>query len=330
MQVTTYGTRGSIPVSSPDKVKYGGNTTCLRVDSPCLPLGTWLAIDAGSGFVPFAYDALQDGVLQVIMLMTHHHHDHNQGLPLAPLTFIKEKPIHVYGPVQDGWTPRKVLEAIMQKPLFPVPFCQVASHFHTHDLQYPQSNVLLIHPEGGHKLMQIDAYERLMSKAAPITFKNKRTFPVDECLVVTMHTAEHPEATVSYRFEERPTGKTFAFLTDHENQDGVPLSLRHHLRGVDLLIQDTQYDPVTYHERTAGFGHGTPDFAVRLANLVGAKRLGTFHHDPRSSDDKVDQIVELAREAAASARKDAGKGDKARLLIPSNIFACADYMTIEV
>jgi hypothetical protein len=52
MQVVLYGTRGSTPICRSDAVKYGGNTTSLRVKSQCLPQGMALAIDAGSGFVP--------------------------------------------------------------------------------------------------------------------------------------------------------------------------------------------------------------------------------------------------------------------------------------
>jgi hypothetical protein len=57
----------------------------------------------------------------------------------------------------------------------------------------------------------------------------KISVSIDECLVVFMHKSHHPEHTVSYRIEERPTGKTFIFMTDHENEDGLSKSLRNYL-----------------------------------------------------------------------------------------------------
>ena len=321
MRLTTYGTRGSIPISNPKSVKYGGNTTCIRIESECIPAGQWLVLDAGSGFVPLSGDALAAKTSQMNLLQTHHHHDHNQGMLLSPITFIKQIPFHVYGPMQDNWSPKQVFEAIMQKPLFPVPAKVVLSHFHFHKLEYPTTVVILVHPEGGFKLMDVDVFEKTIAKDAPLPFKGMR-FPVGECLVIKMHRTEHPETTISYRVEERPTGKVAAVLTDHETQASVPMSLRAHLKDVDVLLQDCQYTPEEYYSgRTAGFGHGTPDFAATLAGIVGAKRLGLMHHDPKSTDQDVDAILAIARE-------EAGKNKKG--IAPKSIFACADYMIIEV
>ena len=45
MELTVWGARGSIPVSGPEYVRYGGDTTCVEVRGPA---GT-LLIDAGTG-----------------------------------------------------------------------------------------------------------------------------------------------------------------------------------------------------------------------------------------------------------------------------------------
>ncbi|MBU2258088.1 MAG: hypothetical protein KJ926_03090, partial [Candidatus Omnitrophica bacterium] len=79
-----------------------------------------------------------------------------------------------------------------------------------------------------------------MGKEKQLTF-GKRHFPVNECLIIKMLKAEHPEYTVSYRFEEMPTEKVFVFLTDHENTDGFPAKLLGHIKGADLIIQDCQF-----------------------------------------------------------------------------------------
>jgi len=46
MQVTFWGTRGSIAKAGPGTVRYGGNTSCVSVRSDA---GTQLVIDCGTG-----------------------------------------------------------------------------------------------------------------------------------------------------------------------------------------------------------------------------------------------------------------------------------------
>ena len=164
-------------------------------------------------------------------------------------------------------------------------------------------------------MMNVEEYERIImdGKHLPI---GKGKYLVDECLVITMYKARHPESTISYRFEEKPTGKTFVFLTDHENEDGIPLALRHHLRRADLLVMDSQYKRKTYEESTAGFGHGTADYCVRVAEFVGAKKLGLTHHSPFSTDADIEAIL-----AEGMAKLNGGDLE---------VFACRDYQEVDV
>ncbi len=134
----------------------------------------------------------------------------------------------------------------------------------------------------------------------------------------------HPEYAISYRFEERPTGKVFVFVTDHENEDGIPADSITHLKGADLLAIDCQYSEKKYHAAvggTAGWGHGTPCYVARVAKLAGVKNLGLTHHDPPSSDEMIDGIVEDTR---AAYQKTGGEGGE----IP--IFGCYDYLEVPV
>lgn len=318
MKVKTYGTRGSSPISRPQAGRYGGNTTCLRIESPCLPPGTALLVDAGSGLVPASFGLLREGIAHILLLVTHYHHDHTQGFPLAPHTFVKSVPLEVYGPREHGVGPREMLESLMRAPFFPVDFSRVGSHFVFHDLENIGTQVLLIHPEAGALLVRVDEYERLERRIDPST---GRRVNVNECLVIRMHKTVHPEYTVSYRFEEKPSGKVAVLLTDHENTDSLPSDLRGHLQGADLLIQDAQYTRGQYDAATAGFGHGTGDYSARVMLESGAKRLGQTHHDPMADDADVDAIVEEARTWLRENGAPGRAGD---------VFACADYQETEV
>lgn len=304
MIVTTYGTRGSIPVAGVKNAKYGGNTTCLHIKSPCLPQDTYLVIDAGSGLMPLNSNGLAVRVKEVILFFTHYHHDHTQGLLLAPWTYMKtDVKLRLYGPEEHGIGPKQMLDHLMRPPFHPVSLPEVFTkdHMEFKGIQHPAEMAFVVHPQGGLKLCALHELEAAESGAhGQMVFRKSTRYSLRECLVVRMFRSNHPERTISYRFEERPTGRVFVFLTDHENQDSTPLALRNHLRGADLLIMDSQYTRNQYENGKAGFGHGTPDFCVGVANEMGIKELGLTHHDPQASDEAVDGVLREAHAAAES------------------------------
>lgn len=317
MEIILYGTRGSVPISNHDSVRYGGNTTSVRITSVCLPQSHALVVDGGSGYVPLCADLLRERIFVVDIFFTHYHHDHTQGIPLAPHTFMPTAFMNLWGPEEYGAGPQAMLEGVMRPPYFPVAFAKVRHRFNCHNLKTIGTQVLVVHPEGGFQLIPVHIFEQAERLGKQLVF-GKARFPVGECLVIRMYKTAHPEYTVSYRFEERPTGRVFVFLTDHEVTAAVPGDLKRHLKGAHLLVQDAQYSRVRYESSTAGFGHGTPEYAVELALEAGAGRLGLTHHDPAATDSDIDARTTEARRHAES------------LGHPLDIFACFDYQIVEV
>jgi len=315
MRITTFGTRGSLPVANPASVNYGGNTTCARVESDCLPTGTILCLDAGSGFQPLAMSVISFAK-EYVILHSHYHHDHTQGMLIAPPIYLDNIPMQIFGPLEKGMGPREVYETIMQPPLHPVPLALHAHHVSFHPIKLPTVKVIIIHPDGGLKVMDIEQYRRLVKDGRQLPFKSGSSFPESECLVITMHYTEHPERTIAYRFDEKPTGRVFVFLTDEECRYDLPKDLCQFLQNADLLIEDAQYSEELYRTRTAGYGHGTPQYAVYVALKCGVKWLGLTHHNPSSTDDDIEKLVADGKKAA---------GDK-----PLALFACRDYQVIEL
>jgi len=325
MKVKFYGTRGSIPVSGPDSVKYGGNTTSLAIQSQCLPSSWGLVIDTGSGFVPLSYDFLKNGIKNVVILYTHYHYDHTIGLTLAPVVFIKNIKITAYGPEELGTDPSRMMEHLFKPPFFPVDFREVRSHITCKGIELPNSRIFVIHPEGGLKYFTIDQFEQFENDNKMIPFSQGLKYHLHECMVIRMHRSNHPERTISYRVEERPTGKVFVFLTDHENQDGIPQQFLKHVQDADLLVMDSQYDRTKYDTRTAGFGHGTPDYCVNIAVKSGVKMLGLTHHDPTSTDPIIEEILKEAERVLEEINSQSEEPP-----YPLQIFACRDYQELEV
>ena len=136
--------------------------------------------------------------------------------------------------------------------------------------------------------------------------------------MVSMFRSNHPEQTISPRFIECPTGHSFAFLTDHENQSGISVELKRHTHGVNLLIEDCQYREEDYQKNKTGWGHASDTYVARLAQEAEVEALGLTHHDPASTDQDVDGIVDAVR----------GHLQEAGMYIP--VFGCFDGLTIDV
>lgn len=317
MRVKIYGSRGSLPIFNNASLKYGGNTTCLRIFNNHIPENTALVLDAGSGFLAMGHDVLtkEDNIEEILTFFTHWHHDHILGLFHSPVLFIKKYKMRMFGPKEYNNGPREMMENMMTPPYFPIDIRAVRGHFRYHDIVFPGKEVILLHKKGV-KMMDVEKFEDLeLEKDATIKIK-KIHYPISEFLVVKTCKTVHPNLTLSYRFEDKSTGKVFVFLTDHENQDGIPAPLVEHLEGAHLLIADCQYTRKKYDTFTAGYGHATADYVVKLAKHAGIKKVGLTHHDPNSTDADIDEIV-------AEARKFANDEEM-------KIFACADFMDVNI
>jgi ribonuclease BN (tRNA processing enzyme) len=67
--------------------------------------------------------------------------------------------------------------------------------------------------------------------------------------------------------------------------------------GVDLLVHDAQYTSAEYAERI-GWGHSSFDDAVAFADLVRARRLALFHHDPSHDDGAIEAMRQEGERAS--------------------------------
>lgn len=290
-----------MPAAGEEFARYGGRTTCVQIMSECLPPETILVVDAGTGIDLLGEKALAEGVKEAHILFSHWHHDHTQGLLLCPPMFRDDFMFFLYGPEEHGFSPFKVYETLMQPPLFPVHFARVRHHFRQKSIRYPEAQAIVVHPEGGFKLLDVDELALAEKKAPPQVQIRQGKYPVEECLVIRMIRGNHPDRSISYRFEERPTGRVFVFMTDHENTDGISQDMRRHLQGADVLVIDSQYSRHLYDQHTVGFGHSTPDYCVRIAAAVeGCEILGLTHHGPLAKDGHVDRILEEAHVAASN------------------------------
>ncbi|MEO0137518.1 MAG: MBL fold metallo-hydrolase [candidate division WOR-3 bacterium] len=115
MVIRFYGTRGSIPVSGPTTIEYGGNTTCLYIETKS---GQSIIIDAGSGIRELGIYLMQNQKYNLHLIFTHYHWDHIQGFPFFAPVYSKNTAINIYGPENEVGA-QKALSYQMHVPFFP-------------------------------------------------------------------------------------------------------------------------------------------------------------------------------------------------------------------
>ena len=124
MEVRFWGVRGSIPTPEVDRLRYGGNTTCLEIGTP--GQREPVIIDCGSGIRALGDELLRRQARRIHILLTHFHWDHIQGLPsFAPL-FQPGVEITIYSH-RSTLESCLLLAAQMADPFIPVQFNEVGS-----------------------------------------------------------------------------------------------------------------------------------------------------------------------------------------------------------
>ena len=128
-KVTILGTRGSVPVSGPEFVKYGGATTCAVVTLA----GQSVVLDAGTGILKLSR-VIPSGTDNIPLIVTHSHVDHMLGLPMCPHVFSRNTVFEIYLRTRAGLDAKAQLESFLTLPIWPVGPDQLPAEFRFHDL----------------------------------------------------------------------------------------------------------------------------------------------------------------------------------------------------
>jgi len=112
-----WGVRGSIPVSSPETRRGGGNSACVEVRCG----GRILLLDAGSGIREAGVLLKEEGAREVDIFLTHAHWDHIIGLPFFKPLFAAKMSTTVWsGHLAGIMTTRELVVDLMRAPFLPV------------------------------------------------------------------------------------------------------------------------------------------------------------------------------------------------------------------
>lgn len=263
MRVTFCGTRGSTPAPGPEFVRFGGHTSCVAVSTDDgLPS---LLLDAGTGLRRVT-ELLSGRAFRGTLLLTHLHWDHVQGLPFFSSGDRVGSRVQLLLPADGHVGASELLSRIMSPPFFPIGPAQLRG-------EWEFGNV----PDGS---FEAEGFA-VLARAVP-------------------HKGGH---TVGFRVSDGRT--SLAYIPDHcptalgRGPDRVGEYHQAALElagGVDLLIHDSHLREEEV-ETEGSFGHAAAEYAVRLGEVAGARRVALFHHRPERTDAEVEQTA--ARFAAS-------------------------------
>ncbi len=255
MEITFWGTRGSIASPGPETVLYGGNTTCVEVN---LASGRTIVIDAGTGIRRLGDHLLSKGRHgHIHLLLTHIHWDHVLGFPFFGPLFRDGSHIVLDGCDRALEGLKRVLSSDYVDGTWPIGF------------------------------------EDLKARIEPAQELQNGSTHLDDA-TVEAHPIQHPQGGMGFKFVEDNKVFVFLTdneLLEHGRAGTSFNDFVSFCRGADLLVHDCQYT-IDEIESRRGWGHSDVESVARLARAADVKRLLLFHHDPWRDDRGIDLIVE--------------------------------------
>jgi len=263
MRLEVWGARGSIAVSGEAYDRYGGDTTCVCLDTKA---GETVILDAGTGLRALGNKVLDEDRDTFHFVLSHAHWDHLLGFPFFKPLYRKGVTIHIHGCTYAQQSIKNFLGTVMQPPFFPVTLDDVNAQLVFDDECKPHfevgcmccESIPLSHPNNGYGF-------RFAEDDKSFAF-----FPDNEF--------SHPH----------PGGRAFDDYRDF-------------VRGVDVLIHDAEYLPEEYEQYSRGWGHSRYTDTVRLGVEADVKQLVLWHLNQDRVDDDVDGLAALAQQSASEA-----------------------------
>lgn len=291
-KITFRGVRGSYPVCSQSQMKFGGNTACVEL----LINGRYIILDGGTGIINLGNKLIRDYIasgtdvesrkpIDSVILFSHAHLDHIQGLPFFKPAYIKSSKLFLYGLRARNRNFEQILSESIFDLIFPVELKEMSAQIEINNIH--ETETIIIHPD----------------RIEPEVIRennNKELNVAEDTIVITCSKSyAHPKDGVML-YKISCNGKSIVYATDKESYIGGDSKLTTFARNADLLIHDSQYtieDYVSPVNPRQGHGHSTPEMAIEAAKFANIEQLVLFHHDPSYDDDNLAKMEEKAKKS---------------------------------
>ncbi len=252
MNIKCWGSRGSIPVSGVDYIKYGGDTTCIEILTKDNQI---IIVDAGTGIRRLGNQLIKDGKKSFHFLLTHAHWDHLIGFPFFKPLFQAGHEIHMHQGHFHKDFMEKIFSKVMAPPNFPVQFSDL------------KANII---------------YEKCNS--GNFTIGSVTVTPIAISHPNKGNGYKFTEDGKSFIFV--PDNEL-----DYIHKGGLAFDeYVKFCQGADLLFHDAEFTPDEY-KTTKKWGHSSYTTALDLALKANVKEFGLFHLNQERIDSEVDAII---------------------------------------
>ena len=242
MKITLHGCRGSIAVSSKEFIKYGGYTSCYELRAG----NTQIILDTGTGFqnVSFQKDSKK------VILFSHLHHDHIQGLGFNSEIFNPSCNIELSSALYESIELRSKIQTYFSGSYFP--------------------------------LNLTDKLKNLKFQNFFALVENNK----DNILIKSLE-MNHPGRSFGYSITHE--NKKFVYLSDNEFKHWQLTKLRDFCENSDIILWDGMFIGKDLIDKK-GWGHSSIEQGVEFFNKINCKKMLITHHAPERTDYELDKI----------------------------------------
>jgi phosphoribosyl 1,2-cyclic phosphodiesterase len=261
MIIKCWGSRGSIPVSGKEYIKYGGDTTCIEIRTKSDDI---IIVDAGTGIRRLGSKLIDENRYKYNLIFTHSHWDHLMGFPFFKPLYEKQAEFMMYRCPFHSKFVETILSSIMTPPSFPVRYSEISA-----------------------KMEYVEAF----TSAFEIGSVTITPIPISHPDKGSGYKFVEDDKTFVFL-----TDNELGFI----HPGGLPYKdYMEFSEGVDLLIHDAEYLPEEYPSKIE-WGHSVFTETLDLAIEAGVKRFGLFHLNQERTDQQVDEMVESCRRTIAA------------------------------
>ncbi len=252
MEIKCWGSRGSIPVSGDQYLRYGGDTTCIEITART---GQSIIVDAGTGIRELGNSFIDRNITSYHLLFTHAHWDHILGFAFFRPLQYRQATLVIQERNFSRHVTSDILGQVMRAPFFPIGLNDLKA-----DIQFDKS----LNNRFAIGSVQVETIGTSHTGGG-LGYR----FTEDQSSFVFL--------TDNELGFSHPGGRSF--------DDYVDFS-----RDADLLFHDSEYTADEY-KRKLSWGHSSVQDVLKLALKANVRQVGLFHINQDRTDDQMDAIV---------------------------------------